>query len=372
MKLSAFLVTSATSSSATSTGSKQRDAFLDNAKVLLLILVVVGHLIAVISSSGFSEAAYKWIYSFHMPAFVVITGYLSRSYRGTPNQVRALVSGVLVPYLVFQVIVRVEPWLFWGEPLHLNIFTPAWSNWFLLALFAWRLLVPVLQKLRFALLFSVIIALLSVLYGGIDQGLSGARILSYLPFFVLGLSLTPEHLERFKRVARMPLSRLVAAGYVIAVAIVMYVGGDRIQRSWFMMSTMSAIEGDLSNLEHVVLRLAVMLFTTSMLTAVLILVPQRRLFFTYMGSATLTMYLLQEATLLIPRHYIAAWDGWTAPTVALLMLGGVLYALLLGTKPVQALTKWIVDPIGTFTWLRKLVFKPDEPATAPEQTRRAR
>lgn len=355
-------MTSQTLSPQTPLLPKQRDSYLDNAKVLLLILVVVGHLIAVISSSGFSETAYKWIYSFHMPAFVVITGYLSRSYRGTPNQIRSLVSGVLVPYLVFQVIVRVEPWLFFGEPLHLNFFVPAWSNWFLLALFAWRLLVPVLQKLRFALMFSVVIALLSVLYGGIDQGLSGARILSYLPFFVLGLSLTPDHLERFKRFARAPLARVGAAVYVIAVAVLIYVAGERVQRSWFMMSTMSAIDGDLSNFEHVVLRLAVMAFTTSMLTAVLILVPQRRLFFTYMGSATLTMYLLQEATLLIPRHYIAAWDGWTAPTVALLMLGGVVYALLLGTRPVQAATKWIVDPVGTFTWLRKLVFKPDEPA----------
>lgn len=341
---------------------RQRDAYLDNAKVLLLILVVVGHLLAVVSGSGFSEAAYKWIYSFHMPAFVVITGYLSRSYRGTPNQIRSLVSGVLVPYLVFQVVVRVEPWLLFGEPLHLNFFVPAWSNWFLLALFAWRLLVPVLQKLRFALLFSVIIALLSVIYGGIDQGLSGARILSYLPFFVLGLSVTPEHLERFKRIARMPLARIAAAGYVSAVAVGLYLAGDRVQRALFMMSGVSAIKGDFTNLEHVVLRLAIMTFTTSMLVAILILVPQRRLFFTYMGSATLTMYLLQEATLLIPRHYIAQWDGWTAPTVLLLMVAGVLYALLLGTRPVQYLTKWIVDPIGTFAWLRKLVFKPDEAA----------
>lgn len=352
----------ADSPSPAATVLKQRDAYLDNAKVLLIILVVVGHLIAVISSSGFSEAAYKWIYSFHMPAFVVITGYLSRSYRGSTSQIRNLVSGILVPYLVFQVIVRVEPWLFFGEPLHLNFFVPAWSNWFLLALFAWRLLVPVLQRLRYALLFSIVIALLSVLYGGIDQGLSGARILSYLPFFVLGLSLTPQHIEKFKVFARKPLVRVLALVYVGGVAVGMYVLGAQVKRSWFMMSTMSAIEGDLTNLQHVLLRLAVMVFTTVMLTAVLILVPQRRLFFTYMGSATLTMYLLQEATLLIPRHFIAAWDGWTAPTVALLMVAGVFYALLLGTRPVQRATQWLVDPIGTFGWLRRFVFKPDETA----------
>jgi len=353
-------VTSPQDTSKTSPAVRTRDPYLDNAKVILIVFVVVGHLIAVIGVSGFSDAVYKWIYAFHMPAFVVITGYLSRSYRGTPKQIKALVSGVLVPYLVFQVIVRVEPWLFFDEPLHLNIFVPGWSNWFLLALFAWRLLVPVLQRLRYPVLSSVLIALASVLADGISQGLSGARILSYLPFFALGLALTPERVDAFKAMARRSWVRGIALIYVVAVGVVMYVAGDGIRRSWFMMSVLSAIEGDLSSTQHVVLRVCVMAFTTSMLTAILILIPQRRTFFSSMGAVTLTMYLLQEATLLVPRHFIAAWDGWTAPTVLLLMLGGVLYAFLLGSRPVQKVTAWLVDPIGTFGWLRRLVFAPDE------------
>lgn len=341
---------------------KSRDPYLDNAKVILIVFVVVGHLIAVIRGSDFSTAVYTWIYSFHMPAFVVITGYLSRSYRGTPRQVKALVTGVLVPYLVFQVIVRVEPWLFFGEPLHLNIFTPAWSNWFLLALFAWRLLVPVLQVVRYPVLFSVVIALLSVLAGGISQGLSGARILSYLPFFALGLATTPEKLQAFKRWARTAPVRVIAGGYVMIVGLGMYVGRDWVTSDWFMMSVLSTIDGDLSSTQHVLMRIAVLAFTTSMLIAVLILVPQRHLFFSSMGAATLTMYLLQEATLLVPRHFIMQWDGWSAPTVLILMVAGVGYALLLGTRPVHFITKWLIDPVGTFSWLRKLVFGPDQSA----------
>jgi fucose 4-O-acetylase-like acetyltransferase len=295
-----------------------------------------------------------------MPAFVVITGYLSRSYRGSPRQIKALVSGVLVPYLVFQVIVRVEPWLLFGEPLHLNIFTPAWSNWFLLALFAWRLMVPVLQWLRFPVLCSLIVVLLSVFAGGISQGLSGARILSYLPFFALGLAMTPARLEVFKRWARTAPARLIAGTYVLVVGILMYVLRDWVDSDWFMMSVLSAIDGDLSSTQHVLMRLVVLAFTTSMLVAILVLVPQRQLFFTHMGAATLTMYLLQEATLLIPRHYIAQWDGWSAPMAALLVIVGAGYALVLGTQPVQRITKWLVDPVGTFGWLRRLAFKESE------------
>lgn len=338
---------------------KKRDPYLDNAKALLIILVVVGHLIAVVHGSGFSSAAYKWIYSFHMPAFVVVTGYLSRSYRGSPRQVGALVSGILVPYLVFQVIVRVEPWLLFGEPLHLNIFTPGWSAWFLLALFAWRLLVPVLQRLRFPVLASVLVVLASVLAGGLSQSLSAARIVSYLPFFALGLAMTPENLARFKRVARSPWARAIALVYVVTVGVVMYMGGASIKSGWFMMSVLSAIEGDLSSTQHVLVRIAVLTFTTSMTIAILVLIPQRETFFTKMGAVTLTVYLLQSGTLLIPRHFLEQWDGWSAPTVLLLMVVGVGYTFVLASRPVQYLTKWVVDPVGTFAWIRRLVLRPD-------------
>lgn len=334
--------------------AKPRDPYLDNGKVILIALVVVGHLLAAVAASRFGDTAYKWIYTFHMPAFVVITGYLSRSYRGEPRQVRALVTGVLVPYLVFQVIVRAEPWLFFGEPLHLNFFTPAWSNWFLLALFAWRLLVPVLNAIRYPLTCSLVLALLSVLYGGISQGLSGARILSYLPFFVLGLTVTPERLEAFKRFARRLWARAAAAAFVAAVAILLYVADDRVPSGWLMISGLAS--GDYSNLQQLLIRVAVMMLATAMLLAILVLVPQRRMFFSSLGSVTLTIYLLQEATLLIPRHFLAMVPAWSAPMVMLLMLGGALYALLLGSRPVQRATRWLVDPIGTFAVLRRLAF----------------
>lgn len=338
-----------------------RDPYLDNAKVILIMFVVVGHLLAVVSGSDISDAIYKWIYSFHMPAFVVITGYLSRSYQGSPRQVKALISGVLVPYLVFQVIIRVEPWLLFGEPLHLNIFTPAWSNWYLLAVFAWRLLVPVIRWVRFPLLASVLIVLMSVIEGGVDQGLSSARILSYLPFFVLGLTLTPQRLEAFKRIARRWLVRAVAAAYTAAVGIGLYLAGPRVPAKWFAMSVVTDIPGGLGNLQHIALRLAVLAFTASMFAAVLVLIPQRSMFFSFMGAATLTMYLLQEATLLVPRHYIAAVDDWSAIGVATLVIIGIGYALLLGSRPVQAATRWLVDPLGVFESLRRVVLK-SEPA----------
>lgn len=59
--------------------NRQRDYLFDNYKVLLIILVIIGH---------FTEPSYhnndflyilKWlIVSFHMPAFIFISGYFSK------------------------------------------------------------------------------------------------------------------------------------------------------------------------------------------------------------------------------------------------------------------------------------------------------
>src|SRR5699024_7607197 len=67
------------------TQGSSRDPAIDNARALLITLVVVGHLLNMISSTS-GEVLYLWIYSFHMPAFVAVSGYLSRSFANKPRQ----------------------------------------------------------------------------------------------------------------------------------------------------------------------------------------------------------------------------------------------------------------------------------------------
>ena len=50
-----------------------------------------------------TRALYMLVYTFHMPAFILISGYFSRSYTGRPDQLRRLLTGIAVPYVVFEV-----------------------------------------------------------------------------------------------------------------------------------------------------------------------------------------------------------------------------------------------------------------------------
>ncbi len=58
------------------------------------------------------------VYTFHMPAFVIISGYFSRGFAGRPEQMRRLVSGVLVPYVVFEAAYSLLRRWAGGEPEH--------------------------------------------------------------------------------------------------------------------------------------------------------------------------------------------------------------------------------------------------------------
>ncbi|QNN81672.1 acyltransferase family protein [Brachybacterium sp. Z12] len=88
----------------TSARPRARDPFLDNARGILITLVVVGHTLESFSviEGVLGGTLYKAIYSFHMAAFVIISGYLSRSYRNEPRQVKRLLTAMLVPYVIFR------------------------------------------------------------------------------------------------------------------------------------------------------------------------------------------------------------------------------------------------------------------------------
>ena len=63
---------------------KQRDPWFDNAKMALIVLVVLGHAWTLLPSQDRLHSwTYDFLYSWHVPAFVIVTGYLSKSFEYT-------------------------------------------------------------------------------------------------------------------------------------------------------------------------------------------------------------------------------------------------------------------------------------------------
>ena len=134
----------------------QRSLYIDNLKSLLIFLVVYGHFISIMQENTCSGIIYNCIYSFHMPLFVFVSGYLSKN---IDRQRFKDIDKVLFPYLAFQLI----GYFIYsrGDVLHrFNVFVPLQQNWFILALFVWRMMLPYtrLFNSKFMIIFSIIVA----------------------------------------------------------------------------------------------------------------------------------------------------------------------------------------------------------------------
>ena len=65
---------------------EKRVKFWDNIKGILIVLVVFGHFLYEFRSNLTLELVTKVIYLFHMPAFVFLSGYFSKSENARKNE----------------------------------------------------------------------------------------------------------------------------------------------------------------------------------------------------------------------------------------------------------------------------------------------
>ena len=337
------------------------------------MLVVVGHVLEPSVQQGAMRPLYFLIYSFHMPVFVLVAGYLSRRFTATAAQCRRLVTRLLVPYLVFQVLYAVTGDLVSGNPVRISLVTPEYLTWFLLSLATWRLLGPVMLQLRWPLLAAIGISLAVGLSDRVGATLSLSRTLSLLPFFVAGLLLRREHLVVLHRpgvrlAAVVPF--LLTAGVCVWAAPQLSLHHVYWRHSYHQM--------DYTWTQGLAVRGAALLLAAALVAAFLALVPRRALPVTGLGENTMYAYLLHG--LLVRPLKQADLLAWADTVVE--QLGVVVLALLLGvallTLPVRRAFRWLVEPDVSWALARQPAPQPGpEPSrplvpsqpTAPPQTR---
>lgn len=88
--------------------AKERDHFVDFLKGIMIFLVLLGHSIQALTTTEayYDNALFKVIYSFHMPLFGFLSGYVSFwSYRKNLNAiVKSRMQGILLPMTVWACI----------------------------------------------------------------------------------------------------------------------------------------------------------------------------------------------------------------------------------------------------------------------------
>ncbi|MEV0438621.1 acyltransferase family protein [Streptomyces spectabilis] len=269
--------------------AKQRDAFFDNAKYLAIVLVAMAHAWEPLTDhSRTAEALYMTVYTFHMPAFILISGYFSRSFDMRADRLIRLVTGVAVPYVVFEIAYTFfKRWADDDPTQPISLLDPWYLTWFLIALFVWRLTVPLWKVVRWPVPLALCVALLAVISPDIGDDLDLQRVLQFMPFFVLGLFLKPEH---FQLVRRREVRILSVPVFACAVLLA-YWAAPRMTSVWFYRRE-SAQELGVPWWVGVVMTLALFGCSVVLTACFFAWVPRRKMWFTVLGAGTLYGYLL--------------------------------------------------------------------------------
>ncbi|MEU6671737.1 acyltransferase family protein [Streptomyces sp. NPDC046727] len=319
-----------------------RDAFFDNAKYLAIVLVAMGHAWEPLKGdSRILEGVYTVVYSFHMPAFIIVSGFFSRSFDMRPDRLKRLITGVAVPYVLFETAYPLFKNLVTGSHEEISLLDPWYLTWFLVALFVWRLTTPVWKLVRWPLPLAVGLAMLASVTPNIGDDLDLQRVLQFLPYFVLGLCMKPEHFQlvrrRWVRVASVPVFAAALAVGWWAV--------PRMNTAWFYHRD-SAQELGAPWWCGPVMTLAMMGCSLVLTACFFAWVPRRHMWFTALGAGTLYGYLLHGFLV-----KFGDYRGWFEHPSLHRPLGEILVTLLaaaavtvLCTRPVQRIFRFAMEP----------------------------
>lgn len=162
----------------------ERDYQVDNIRAILIFLVVLGHLLPA-DRDGSRGFLYSFIYSFHMPVFVYISGRYARYDR------IKLLKHYIWPYVFFQTGYFYFRAYILHEAVSLQFTTPYWILWYLMTMATYLCLLPLLKvQNRKQGGMAIAIAFVAALAVGFDSTiyryLSLSRTIVFLPFFLLG------------------------------------------------------------------------------------------------------------------------------------------------------------------------------------------
>ncbi|MFF4542998.1 acyltransferase family protein [Streptomyces sp. NPDC001435] len=322
---------------------KQRDAFFDNAKYLAIVLVAIGHSWEPLKGdSRILEGVYTVVYAFHMPAFIIISGFFSRSFDMRPDRLKRLITGVAVPYIVFETAYPLfKRFVDHAPDQEISLLDPWYLTWFLCALFIWRLTTPIWKLVRWPLPLAIGLAMLASVTPSIGDDLDLQRVLQFLPYFVLGLCMKPHHFQlvrrRWVRIASVPV-------FAAALAVGWW-SVPRMNTAW-LYHRQSAQEFGAPWWCGPLMVLALFGCSLVLTACFFAWVPRRKMWFTALGAGTLYGYLLHGFVI-----KFADYRGWFDHPSLHHPLGEILVSVLaaavvtvLCTKPVQRVFRFAMEP----------------------------
>lgn len=297
----------------------QRNYLFDNLKGVAMLLVVFGHFIQpCIKESDLLKGIFFGIYTFHMPLFCLVSGYLYKVSRSSPwSRIKKYVLYLIIGQISFAAVCFVLQ----ADVIYYSLL------WYLIAMSFWVLLTPLLTKRGIWL--PLIGALLSGLCIGLlpTEGFTivSPRILTYYPYFLIGVLLF-ENRETPKPIHWSPMLK-VSIGIVIIALIGFLITQLELINYRSVFLNQDYADMDVSIWTGLATRLSLYVIGTVAALGTYFSFPKQATWFSGIGRASVQIYLLHG---LIIKALMLLWtDTMLTPATNLMISTGVAVILLL-------------------------------------------
>lgn len=327
----------------------RRDLRVDNVRGVLIILVVIGHFLLPLYQTRLVTNITYLIYSFHMPCFIMISGFYSKTLYKNGKFRWGKVAQLLWLYFIFKMLVNITEGLQAGYiPLFPDFLRESGAPWYLMSLGIWYLTVFQAKKFReyplnFIIIGAVMLFCIFIKYF-VSPGsfLSLDRAIAFAPFFYIGYFYSQENLDVYLASNGRKMIDTVGICCAMVIFFLMY---DRL-----MVYNLVVYGADYIRYHESVYSEAWIInliwymgaFCMSM-TLIGLMLNRRMFVLTALGQRTLQVYILHRPVrdlcqLFGMYDYI---DSGSKLSVLMVIILSILLSLVLGSKPVNTAFNYI-------------------------------
>ncbi|WP_390407419.1 acyltransferase family protein [Lacticaseibacillus jixiensis] len=326
-------------------------------RLVLIVLVVFGHLLDRVASSGGGTAQLDyWIYVFHMPAFIFLSGLFAK--HNIQQRRFNKIFELLGYYLIAKVILFGAQWLVAPAQVPaFSLLSESGVPWYLFAMFWFELGAVLVDRFdhRWVLIGVGLISLLGPYLPFIGDALVSARFIGFLPYFYLGYLFDPQWLTEQLHAKYLPL----LGGVVLVVtAVLVWALYEHLGSTWGLLTCRLPYVkmGDLYVRYGPVMRLIFQTGVIVIIMAIAAVMPVGKGPFVWIGAKTLQVYVFHIPLIRLVNDVLHL-DRFIAQYIPSVIMANLLIAvvivLLCVTPPVSWLTRWLFHPVQAYTQLMK-------------------
>lgn len=322
---------------------QKRIALWDNLKLFLIFLVALGHLTIQYQDTSYMFASMTFIiYTFHMPAFIFISGLFSKHAINNDKAPVKKAFGFIV-ICFFIKILNYAANLPFGKNIDFDFFYVDDVPWYMLAMGIWYLLTWAIKNIdsKYIITVSIVLGCFAGYMQSDADFLCILRVVTFFPFFYLGYISDRETIaEKTQKKGARIFSAIFFISFIVIIA-AFYKDLEQL----FPLLTGRRKFADLEYLEDIgfLLRFVYYVLCSALIFSIIALCPRKELKISKYGRRTLQIYVYHRPFLYIMKNaglfYLIKQigPGWEWPAVVVIILLTALLCPDFWNKPLEYL-----------------------------------